>query len=71
MKALVLRMVQNELGAAIDNEIRASLSFKHMSETELDVQHGQSNRTRRAIWDGYKAAVAEKQACLDWVQKQN
>lgn len=71
MKALVLRMVQHELGAAMDNEIRASLSFKHMSEADLDKEHGQSGRTRRAIWDGYKTAVVETQACLDWVQKQN
>lgn len=57
--------MQNAKG---DDLERANRAFGRMTEDELDQLHGESGKTRRAIWDELKTARAHWEAANRYLE---
>ena len=68
-RELCIEAVQNILGAAQDNLIRAEMSFHGMSALQMKAEHGQSGESRMSILSSYKSRVAECKAALKWIKE--
>lgn len=69
MKDKVLRLIDAEISRDADNLRRAEAAFGRMSTTGLDREYGQSGKTCREIWDGYKNNLAESKKIREWFLK--
>lgn len=61
----VRRAISQAMG---DDLERADIAFKGMTETQLDQQWGQSGKTVRQIWQGYKDDRARWKEVLEWIE---
>lgn len=67
MKEQVLKILQDKRAGISDNVHRANLSFRHLSEDELDQPYGHSESTCREIKEGYEKSLINIDACIEWV----
>jgi hypothetical protein len=49
-----------------DDLERAEMAFRHLSDKDLDLQHGESGKTRRQILEGYRAERLEIKNAIMW-----
>jgi hypothetical protein len=67
-KEVILAALQQYEG---DNLERAEMAFKHLTDAELDIQHGESGKTCRQILEGYRTFRAEVENARIWVNTYN
>lgn len=70
MREKVLEILKRNLSGAEDNALRAHMQFGKMSDAQLDQQWGQSGRSCRDVYEGYKKDLDEAKACVEWVRAQ-
>ena len=63
-RELVIQALEQYRG---DNLHRARMAFRHCSPAELQMEYGQSGRTRAEILDEYEKHDAAVNAALAWV----
>ena len=51
-----------------DDYARASWAFRKYTPTELMEQHGESEKTRQQVLDGYKAHADKCDAAIAWAK---
>lgn len=69
MKNEALKIVRGKLGGAQDNLYRANMQFGNMTESELDQDYGQSQKSCRSILQGYQDEESKIEKCLQWLEK--
>lgn len=64
MKEYILKLIENDIGAARDNVIRAEFSFRGQ---DLSKTYGSSGETKQSILDGYRSWLAEGEKAKAWL----
>lgn len=64
-KEVTLRALQNYRG---DNLYRCRSMFRGLTAEQMQLEHGQSGKTRAAILAEYEQHDAEVSAALEWVK---
>lgn len=53
-----------------DDLARARAAFRHYTPEQMQIQHGDSGKTRAEILAEYEAHEAKVKAAIDWVKTQ-
>jgi hypothetical protein len=64
-KEYVLRVMRDAQG---DDLERATLSFRGLSNKQMQEQHGQSGLTRQQVLDEYREQRRLHRAAIDWLK---